>query len=317
MQRIDQVFGGLLGLCVGDALGVPVEFKPREYLKAKPLKGMIGYGTHNQPEGTWSDDSSLTFCLLESIYRCGTFDVYDLSRRFCKWYDKAYWTPHGNVFDIGNATIQAINRIKYGIQPVKAGGKREGSNGNGSLMRILPLAYYTCNLDLLERVNIIHKCSSITHGHARSQIACVVYIELAINLLKGQDLKQAYENMKSEILRIYNKEPYLSELGYFGRILKEDISLLRENRVRSTGYVIDTLEAAIWCLLNSNSYAETALKAVNLGEDTDTTAAVAGGLAGIYYGFNAIPREWIDCLARKEDILELVQRFYMKIYSKI
>ena len=150
----------LLGLSVGDALGVPAEFKSRETLKKNPITGMTGYGTHNQPPGTWSDDSSLAFCLAESL--CEGYNLKDIADRFIKWYDKAYWTPHGEVFDIGIATRKAIQRLKEGIDPRLAGGNTEYDNGNGSLMRIMPLLVLTDYSTTTEAYRLTEEVSSIT-----------------------------------------------------------------------------------------------------------------------------------------------------------
>ncbi len=311
----NKVLGGLFGLCVGDAIGVPFESCSRDELNRNPVTAMVGYGVHNQPAGTWSDDSSLTFCLADSL--CQGFNLDDIAHKFCKWLYEAYWTPYGRTFDVGNTTQYAISRLRKGVKPDEAGGKSEYSNGNGSLMRILPLAYYLENTETPQKFEIIHHVSSITHAHLRSQMACSIYIQLAINLLKGDTPKSAYENMKVTILDFHGRELYCTELDNFSRILQADISKLTEEKIRSSGYVIDTLEASLWCFLNNNSYAEAVLTAVNLGGDTDTTGAVTGGLAGIYYGYENIPKDWIEQIARKEDIMELANRLNKKIYGNI
>ncbi len=231
-----------------------------------------------------------------------------MADKFCAWLYQSYWTPYGETFGIGGTTFSAISRLKKGVSPVEAGGKDEYCNGNGSLMRILPLAYYLNYNQTGKQFEIIHQVSSITHGHIRSQMACGVYIQLAMKLLKGGSLKSAYEGMKPPVLDQYGEKPYESELGHFARILQTDIAKYDETEINSSGYVIDTLEASLWCLLNYTSYEDTVLQAVNLGGDTDTTAAVVGGLAGIYYGFEDIPKHWIDKIARKEDIVELADK---------
>lgn len=314
MKR-NKVLGGLFGLCVGDAIGVPFESCSRDELNRNPVTAMVGYGVHNQPAGTWSDDSSLTFCLADSL--CQRFNLDDIAHKFCKWLYEAYWTPYGRTFGIGNTTQYAISRLRKGVKPDEAGGKSECSNGNGSLMRILPLAYYLENTETPQKFEIIHHVSSITHAHLRSQMACSIYIQLAINLLKGDTPKSAYKNVTATILDFYGREPYRMELDNFSRILQVDISRLTEEEIKSSGYVIDTLEASLWCFLNNNSYAETVLNAVNLGGDTDTTGAVTGGLAGIYYGYENIPKDWVEQIARKENIMELANRLNNKIYGNI
>ena len=311
----NPVADGLFGQCVGDALGVPVEFKSRYELCRYPVKDMIGYGTHHQPPGTWSDDSSLAFCLAESL--CFGIDLRDIAKRFCHWLDEGYWTPYGTVFDIGIATREALFRLKHGTEPIEAGGTDERSNGNGSLMRILPLAYVVRNFETLDqKYTLIHDVSALTHAHPRSQMACAIYIDMALHLLQGASPCVAYAALQRNIPAYYQHEPYCRELPHFSAILQENIAEYQEAGIQSSGYVVHTLEASFWCLLTSSSYSETVLKAVNLGDDTDTTGAVAGGLAGIYYGIDQIPTAWLDKLARKDDIADLAQRLYGRYYQR-
>ncbi len=307
----DKIFGGIFGLIVGDALGVPVEFQSRDFLKKYPINDMIGYGTHNVPPGTWSDDSSLTLCLVDSLIN--GFDLNDIADKFVKWYDFGLWTSFGKVFDIGNTTKLAIYNLKNGISPEKAGPSGERDNGNGSLMRILPIAFYVKNLPLEEQFKITHKVSAITHGHIRSQIACGIFIQLVLQLLDGNPAKIAYNKAKEISLSFYSKKPFLKELKHFERILKKDISRFEENDIESTGYVVHSLEASIWCFLNSASFKESVLKAVNLGNDTDTIGAITGGVAGVYFGYKNIPEKWLKNLAKFKDIYYLLEKFSNKL----
>jgi len=309
----NKVLDGLFGVCVGDALGLPVQFAPRSERKKKPVADMTGYGVFNMPPGTWSDDSSLTFCLAESL--CHGYDLDDIADQFQKWLYKGHWTPFGQAFDIGNSTGRSIRRLKNGVSSTNSGDSDEKSNGNGSLMRILPLVYFLEDAELDERFTITHKVSSITHAHPRSKIACGIYVAMAINILKGESLSSSYTNIKKTVKDYYTSDPYKAELNHFQRILNGDISLLAEAEIGSSGYVVHTLEASIWCLLNFETYRDTVLAAVNLGEDTDTTAAVAGGLAGIYYGFDGIPKEWVDVITKKEKIIDLANRLHNQIYG--
>ncbi|MEH2250747.1 ADP-ribosylglycohydrolase family protein [Nostoc sp.] len=313
MLTAAKTLSGLMGLCVGDALGVPVEFTSRAERVKSPVTTMLGYGTWNQPSGTWSDDSSLSFCLAECLCRGYSLDA--IANSFWRWYKEAYWTPRGDVFDIGQTTHTAIMRLKQGILPHQAGGKVENSNGNGSLMRILPMAYCHRNLTLDELLARVHDVSAITHAHARSQMACGIYISIAVALLEGADLQTAYLQALQDIQTIYSVREFLLEKPHFGRVLSGEIAKLPVEEINSGGYVIDTLESSLWCLLNSSSYSEAVLKAVNLGGDTDTTAAVTGGLAGIYYGVENIPRQWMNQIARRQDIIYLAERFAKAIYS--
>ena len=279
-----KIYDGIMGLVVGDALGVPFEFKRRDTFTATD---MTGYGTYNQPPGTWSDDSSMTLATLESIGRRGAIDPNDIMIQFAYWLDLGKYTPYGEVFDVGGATRKAIQRYSRGIAPLHCGGKSVMDNGNGALMRILPLAFVSSSATDIDNV------SSLTHAHEISRRACRLYVGTAEQLLKGNSLDFC--------------------LSYSGVWVKEfsripQLWKLRRDEIKSTGYVVDTLEAALWCVLKTDSYRDCVLTAVNLGEDTDTVAAVAGGLAGIAYGCGGaqgIPDEWIAQIPRREWIGEL------------
>lgn len=312
--KLNQIKSALFGVAVGDALGVPVEFKSRETISKNPVTDMIGYGTYNLPAGTWSDDSSLTFCLAEALTQ--NFDLNEIGKNFVKWTHENYWTPHGHVFDIGIATRQAISRLAQGEKPELAGGFEETNNGNGSLMRILPLLFYLLDKPINERYDITKKVSSITHRHIRSVIACFYYLEFAKQIFEGKDKFEIYRNLQTEIsnhLASLSINP--TEIEKFARLLKGNISELDEDEIQSSGYVLHTLEASIWCLLTTASYKEAVLKAVNLGSDTDTTGAVTGGLAGILYGIDGIPKKWIQQISRYDDIKNLAERLANKLVS--
>jgi ADP-ribosylglycohydrolase len=319
-MKKSNLYGALFGVAVGDALGVPVEFRSRQYLQNFPVTGMLGFGSHQQPAGTWSDDSSLTFCLAETL--CKGYDLQDLANRFVNWKHHGYWAAHGKVFDIGIATSSAIYYLANGAQPTLAGGKEEDSNGNGSLMRILPLAFYVKDLSIENRFEHVKNVSSLTHAHIRSCMACFIYLEIAIELIKGADKWDAYKNGVKNAHQFLLNHPICSqvELDKFNRIFAgyqaldaaKPIHACTEDEIYSSGYVLHSLEAAIWCFLNFNGYTESVLKAVNLGEDTDTTAAITGGLAGLYHGFENIPDDWIKALAKTAEIEDLCVRFEKK-----
>lgn len=310
-QEEEGLYGGLLGFCVGDALGVPVEFTSRKERKKDPVREMRAYGTYHQPFGTWSDDSSLTLCLLESLLE--GYSVDNLSKKFIKYYREGYMTPHEEVFDIGNTTRVSIEKMIQGVRPIECGGKSPDENGNGSLMRVLPLAYYTKRMYFKDKIEIIEQVSSLTHAHKRSKLACIFYVELAIRLMEDRNKKEAYKKT-IDFINKYCRSRYEEEFVFFSRILDESILFLEEEKISSSGYVIDTLEAVIWCFMNSDSYQEAVLKAVNLGGDTDTIAAIVGGLAGIFYGYHAIPDNWIQCLVKKEKICDLIYDFSIASY---
>ncbi len=308
----NNIKSALFGVATGDALGVPAEFKSRETIRQNPITDMIGYGTYNLPAGTFSDDSSLTFCLAEALTE--GFDMDIIARNFIKWYFENYWTARGNVFDVGIATKEAIDRLTSGVQADLAGGVDVSSNGNGSLMRILPLVFYMIDKPISERYQITKQVSSITHGHIRSIIACFYYLEFARLIILGMDKFEIYKKLQLEVaeyLKSLSIKP--DEILLFNRLLESNIFELSQESISSSGYVLHTLEASIWCILVTDNYRDATLKAVNLGEDTDTSAAVTGGLAGLLYGFNYIPQNWVKQLARKEDIEDLAERLAEKI----
>lgn len=309
----NRIKAGILGVCAGDALGVPVEFKSREALKRFPVTNMQEFGSWNQPKGTWSDDSSLTLCLAENLIK--GYDLEKIGESFVKWVKYGHWTAHGKLFDIGGTTRHSIARLIKGESVRFSGNIFQEDNGNGSLMRILPLAFYLKDEEDIETLyRIVKEVSSITHGHFRSVFACFVYVAFAVELIKGKNKNEAYIHTQKLALEFAENQGFNpKEMQLFDRILKNDISKYSEDEISSSGYVLHSLEASLWCFLNSESYSEAVLKAVNLGEDTDTTGAITGGLAGIYHGFEAIPEEWIEVLARKEDIEKLCEQLNVKL----
>jgi ADP-ribosylglycohydrolase len=314
MNSRNPVKDALLGLAVGDALGVPVEFIPRSALQQDPVTGMRAYGTHQQPAGTWSDDSSLSFCLAEML--CGQYDLQNLANRFINWKNHGYWTAHGDVFDIGISTREAIERLEGGVSPLLAGGSGEDCNGNGSLMRILPLLFYLRDLEMQERFAFVSAVSSLTHRHFRSILCCFIYLEFARKILEGNNIQTAYIAICKDIPGFLKKVTVCSEAESenFTKLLSGRLQELPEQEIQSSGYVLHTLEACFWCLLNGSNFQDAVLKAVNLGSDTDTTAAVTGGLAGLIYGRETIPAEWLDQLVRRNEIEDLAARLQKRIY---
>lgn len=237
-------------------------------------------------------------------------DLAQIATNFILWYDDGAYTPFGKVFDIGGGISRAITRLKAGISPVEAGGASEKDNGNGSLMRIAPLLFYVRNKPLLQRYEICKHVSSITHAHPVSVIACFIFLEFSNLLLAGKSKMVAYNELKEVIsqCRFLQKK----DLARFDRRLKNNITEVSEIEIHSTGYVIDTLEAALWSFLTTKNYRDAVLKGVNLGEDTDTVGAVAGALAGLYYGLEAIPKEWLSVLLKSDYIRSLAKEIYSR-----
>ena len=293
-----KVKDGIIGLIVGDALGVPVEFYTRFELEKKPVVGMRENGAHCQPAGTWSDDSSMTLATMTSIVNRQGIDYEDIMDEFLLWLNEGKYTnSKGKAFDIGMGTSEALYKYENGTSPLKSGGTGERSNGNGSLMRILPLAYIK-DIDYQTVENV----SSLTHAHERSKIACALYVEIAKSMLENDMTIQEHVDMACN--KIKNHYRNSIELKHFQKILDNEL-----DEVNGKGYVIYTLECVINCLVTTDNYRDAVLKAVNLGGDTDTNAAICGGLAGIYYGYDSIPLDWIDEINKIDEVLSLCEKY--------
>ena len=300
--------GLLFGIAIGDAMGVPVEFMSRKHLQANPVTCMRAFGTHHQPAGTWSDDTSMSMLLVEQLIE--GYEVQKLANRFCKWYQYNEWTPHGQIFDMGISTRNAMDKLAKDVSALQSGEYDDYSNGNGSLMRILPLAIYLQNRPIDERFRVVREVSSITHAHIRSVIGCFFIVEFVINLLKDKDKCDAYyetQNLVRDYLHLIDVKT--SEIELYNRILFDDISCTPQEDIYSSGYIIHTLEASLWAFLTTDNFKDAVLKAVNLGDDSDTVGCVTGGMAGLFYGFEQIPSEWVEVLAKRENIEELCKAF--------
>lgn len=303
ISRQERLYGGLYGLLIGDALGVPYEFHPPESLP--PLEKIEFNPPHGfrrahpgTPPGTWSDDGAHALVLLASLLECDGLDAEDFGRRLCAWYGEGYLAVDGRVFDVGIQTSNAIYALKAGTPALQAGGRDEWSNGNGSLMRVLPLALWHQGSDE-ELVQLAHLQSRVTHGHQRSQMCCALYCLWARQVLNGVD--DAWEAALTLLRELYERESgLLAELNYH-------IRPLTEAAVNGSGYVVDCLRSALWAT-QQGSYEQAVKAAVALGHDTDTTACVTGGLAGLQGGLQAIPQRWQDGLRGKDLVRPLLEQ---------
>lgn len=307
MAAKDKVKGAIFGVAVGDALGVPVEFQSRTRLKGKPVTGMREYGSHYQPAGTWSDDTAMTLAALDVLNH--GLDYEEIMAAFAEWEQNAAYTAGGCVFDMGIACFRALQRYRGGLPALACGGTGERDNGNGSLMRILPAALYCADrmdgASVSEKIAVIHNISSLTHAHDRSRIGCGIYAFVVWRLLEEPSVSSALQGLRDAKAYYESRSEYAEDWKHYSRIMRDDFARLEEDEIFSSGYVVHTLEAALWCLLNTGTYGECVLKAVNLGGDTDTTAVVAGGLAGLLYGYEGIPAEWLGALKKADDIESL------------
>lgn len=293
-----HIFNGVVGFIVGDAMGVPTEFCMREKLFKNPVTEMIGFGSHPVPAGSWSDDTSMTLGLIDSIINKKELNYNDIMNNFVEWVSSGKYTPSDKVFDIGKTCLRAIQNYRKNVEPTECGLKDINSNGNGSLMRILPLVYYLYYKNITNEDKIIeltNNISSLTHGHEISKMGCYIYVRYALYLLYGFNKYEAYSKIQNLDYSFYKEET----IEVYHRILKENISQYDVKDISSSGYIVDTLEASLWMLLNTNSYKEAIIGSINLGNDTDTIGAICGSMAGIIYGHDEIPKKWINTLLKK------------------
>lgn len=299
---------GIIGFAIGDALGVPVEFLSRSILQITPVKNMIGYGSHKVPEGTWSDDTSLVIATMDSIRELGDVHFEDIMQRFSEWLTRAKYTATNELFDIGVSTRNAIMNFVDGKDAIDCGMKCIKDNGNGSLMRMLPFVYYlyfnSFNED--EKTLLINYASSLTHAHEISELGCKIYTDYITLLLDGVDKIKALELLKNNNYRKYYSKKAVKQ---YDRILKGNLIELNIDEIKSTGYVVDSLEASLWCTVTNNSFEDAVITAVNLGEDTDTIGAITGSINGIIYGRDAIPERWLNKIRKIDYIEELSDQF--------
>lgn len=291
----ERIEGGLVGLLVGDALGVPYEFHspesipPRDDIEFSPPKG-FRRAHSGVPPGTWSDDGAQALVLLDSLLTCGKLDVAHFGRGLVRWYDEGYLAVDGKVFDVGIQTGQAIRLLRGGVAAHEAGRSDEQANGNGSLMRVLPLALWHRGTDA-ELVHDAHAQSLPTHGHLRSQVCCALYCLWARRTMEGAG--DAWAEAVAALRSIYGTDsPESAELE---RSIRPD----EMGEFRGGGYVVDCLRSARWAV-QQGDYEQVVKAAVALGHDTDTTACVAGGIAGVRDGIRAIPERWRQSLRGRE-----------------
>ena len=308
---MSKVIDSIIGHAIGDAMGVPTEFCIREKLQKHPVVKMIGYGQHNVPAGCFSDDTSMELALIDSFINKGKFDYDDIMTNFYYWLHDAKFTATDEVFDAGRTCIQAIINYSKGKEALDCGLKGEENNGNGSLMRILPVALYSCykNIDEKEIIKLTNDISSLTHSHEISKLGCYIYVRYIMYLLSGYSKIDSYNLIQKVDYSSYSKE----SLEKYNRILNGNIKKCHLEDISSRGYVVDTLEASLWCLLIHNNFEDTILEAINLGNDTDTVAAITGSMAGIIYGIDSIPKEWLNTLIKKDYILDLSKKFERKL----
>ena len=315
MAKTDDL---IFGVATGDAMGFPVQFFKREQAKAANVTKMLAHWTGNYPAGSWSDDTSLTLALADSLGETDSIDYDDIMRRFLLWLEGGSYTPKGKTFDIGQTCFNAIEKFKKGVPPLECGGQKERECGNGSLMRISPLAFYIQKkfgeraFENPQVFELIHNVSRLTHAHPIALLGCDIFVAMLFSLLNVSKKEKALLFAYEKALSFVEQNPeYKEAFSKYDRLLAPDFCTLPEGKIASTGYVVDTLEAAVWCFLTTGSYRECILKVVNLGGDTDSIGAVAGAMAALYYADSpekGIPEEWKELLQNKELLMSVAEK---------
>lgn len=300
LETEDRFYGALLGLAVGDALGAPVEFKPPGSFK--PVTDFASGGPHNLKAGEWTDDTSLALASAQSLINCQGFDAQHQMQNFLKWYQEGHLSVNGTCFDIGNTTREALEDYEKTGNPY-SGPSYEMSAGNGSLMRIAPIAlfYYSDTQKALEFARL---SSRTTHQHPLAIQSCQYLTGLITGAVQGVSKEKLLSPDYAPLKNYWEENPLQEELK---EVVEGSFKYKNPPEIRGRGYVVKSLEAALWAFYNAENFKEGALLAVNLGEDADTTGAIYGQLAGAYYGRSAIPDKWLDNLAQEEMIESMVQ----------
>ena len=293
IDSADSTAGSLIGLAVGDAVGTTLEFQPRGTFT--PITDMVGGGPFRLKAGEWTDDTSMALCLAQSLIRKNKFDPVDQMNRYCNWYRLGYMSSNGECFDIGNTVSSSLIEYLRTKEPF-SGPRGELSAGNGSLMRLVPISiFYRNRID--DAVFYAGESSRTTHGAKECIDSCRAFSAMLVHAFSGAS--------KQQILRNTNYTPTTKKVSDIisGKYLEKTYEELT-----GRGYVIESLESALWCFFHSNSYEEAILKSANIGNDADTTAAICGQIAGAYYGLSGIPERWKSKLVMYSDILEMAEK---------
>jgi ADP-ribosyl-[dinitrogen reductase] hydrolase len=305
----DRYQGALLGLATGDALGTTVEFKPRGSFE--PLTGIVGGGPFNLKAGQWTDDTSMALCLTDSLLACDGMDLADQADRYVRWWKEGYNSATGECFDIGNTVRSALVSYLQNGEAL-AGSTHPRSAGNGSIMRLAPVPMFFAR-HAETALQAAAQSSRTTHGTAEAVDACRHLAALTVGALQGHSKDELLGN---EFTGILTTRPQSSLAPKIENIRRGRFKTQTVESIRGSGYVVDSLEAALWAFWNSESFSEGALLAVNLGDDADTTGAVFGQIAGAYYGSTDIPGDWLEILAWRDHLTGLANRLYETAISR-
>lgn len=301
---LERFRGSMLGLAVGDALGTTLEFKvPGSF---KPIDDMVGGGPFGLKPGQWTDDTSMALCLAESLIEQKGFDPVDQLQRYLAWYRNGHLSSTGNCFDIGNTVRDALLRFERTREPF-CGSTDPYSAGNGSIMRLAPVPLFYAN-NPREAIEKSGESSRTTHAAPEAVDACRYFGALIVGAVHGVTKDEILSDHFTLVKGSWNERPLHPKIA---EIASGSFKINNPPLIQGTGYVVRSLEAALWAFLNSNSFREGAILAVNLGDDADTTGAVYGQLAGAYYGESSIPEEWLSKLSFRTQI----EHYATEIYS--
>jgi ADP-ribosylglycohydrolase len=301
MDKKNRFRGCLLGLAVGDAVGTTLEFKPRGTFK--PIVGMAGGGPFRLKAGEWTDDTSMALCLATSLVETNGFDPKDQIDRYCRWWKEGYLSSNGRCFDIGNTVAESLRQYQKTGNPI-AGSTSHDSAGNGCIMRLAPVPMFYFNHPE-EAIEKSAESSRTTHGAPACLDACRYLAALLIGALSGSSKEEILSSRYTPVPGFWDRRPLISEID---EIACGSFKRKNPPEIQGTGYVVRSLEAALWSFYKTDSFEAAILKAANLGDDADTTAAICGQLAGAYYGESGIPKKWLDKLAMRKEITELADR---------
>jgi ADP-ribosylglycohydrolase len=298
LTNYNRIQGCLLGLAVGDALGCTLEFKkPGTF---EPITTIIGGGVHKLKAGQWTDDTSLALCLAQSLIDCKGFDAKDQMTKYCKWDEEGYLSSTGECFDIGNTTLKALNKFRATGEPY-SGITEDSSAGNGSIMRLAPIPMYYAN-NPEDALRYAALSSKTTHANEMCVDASRYMAGIMVGLLNGESKETVLSSVYSPVNDYFDKEPLCDEIK---EVASGSFKTKQPPEIKGTGFVVESLEAALWAFYNADNFREGALKAVNLGNDADTTGAVYGQIAGAYCGIENIPKEWIDIIYMKKKLINI------------
>ena len=307
MNLLNRQKGSLLGLAIGDALGCTLEFKkPGTF---KPINTIIGGGVHKLKAGQWTDDTSLALCLAQSLIDCKGFEAKDQMQKYCKWDEEGYMSSTGKCFDIGNTTLKALDKFRATGEPY-SGMTEESSAGNGSIMRLAPIPIYFSQ-NPKKALKYAALSSKTTHANEMCMDACRYMTGIMLGLLSGENKKTVLSHEYSPINNYFINNPLCEAIR---EVANGSFKRKQPPQIKGSGYVVESLEAALWSFYNTDNFREGALKAVNLGNDADTTGAIYGQIAGVCYGIDKIPSNWISVLSFRELIINIFDKLVFNIH---